>query len=153
MGRLELKQLMMFVTDGALTEGMLDQLMQVADVNKNGVIELNEFVTWLWNPTTGLFSRDVAPSKIPAAKSPGIVQALQEWFALHDLNNNRAIDYEEFAIARMLVFQDAKSEDLEDEFQRLDRHERSVVTWPDFLQEYARLLDAIPRPVEEKIKL
>mmetsp|Transcript_65607 Transcript_65607/g.182462 ORF Transcript_65607/g.182462 Transcript_65607/m.182462 type:complete len:593 (-) Transcript_65607:76-1854(-) len=149
----DLRRLMRFVTNGRIPDRTLEQLMQIADTNKSGCIELEEFVTWVFNPKTGMFGKDIEPSRIESSKCPAILDALREWFKVLDLNHNGFLDYEEFAIACLLLRSDMSVEEINEDFEALDANRNRKITLDEFLAVHTKLLDAIPRPVEEKVQL
>lgn len=151
--RAELARLMRFVTNGSITEPLIDKLMAAADTNGDGQIQLEEFISWIYDPKKGMFSRDVNPSSIHSSKSPAMVAALQEWFDVVDMNHNGVVEYEEFALACLTVNPEAKAKDIDADFNHMDANGNRAVTWPEFLVGYSQLLDAIPRPIEEKIQM
>eukprot|EP00929_Paragymnodinium_shiwhaense_P008741 TRINITY_DN112709_c0_g1_i1.p1 TRINITY_DN112709_c0_g1~~TRINITY_DN112709_c0_g1_i1.p1 ORF type:complete len:585 (+),score=104.12 TRINITY_DN112709_c0_g1_i1:148-1902(+) len=153
--RSELRLLMRFATDDEISESAIDKLMAAADMNKDGVINLEEFIAWIFNEKTGMLQQSIDPSRSLSLKSPFVVKALQDWFDVLDLNHNGSVEYEEFAVAKMLLNSDDNTWiDIDEEFATIggfsdDRR----LHWPEFQTEHCRLLDAIPRPLEEKVSL
>eukprot|EP00928_Gymnodinium_smaydae_P091131 TRINITY_DN74831_c0_g1_i1.p1 TRINITY_DN74831_c0_g1~~TRINITY_DN74831_c0_g1_i1.p1 ORF type:complete len:532 (-),score=85.90 TRINITY_DN74831_c0_g1_i1:304-1899(-) len=151
--RAELKLVMDFATDGAVLDADLDRLMDVADTNKSGCIELDEFARWTCSPQSGMFSGDIMPSRIAAVNNPIISELVHELFTLHDVSRNGFISYDDFAMTRMVLSEFVDTCDIEEEFWWLDRDQIGQVTWLVFSSEVCRLLDAIPRPIEDKVAL
>eukprot|EP00929_Paragymnodinium_shiwhaense_P046652 TRINITY_DN23745_c0_g1_i4.p1 TRINITY_DN23745_c0_g1~~TRINITY_DN23745_c0_g1_i4.p1 ORF type:complete len:437 (-),score=93.68 TRINITY_DN23745_c0_g1_i4:163-1473(-) len=71
------------------------------------------------------------------------------------MNRNGVIEYEEFAAAKLLVNRDKNTtEDIDEEFNWLQgASSEQKIRWNDFVNEYGRLLDGVPRPVEEKAEI
>lgn len=149
----EVRRLLRFVTDGAIDEEMVDRVMANADVDGNGAVDFDEFSNFIVDPSTGLFPKDVAPSRIDSGSSPAMVEALHNWFHVLDMNHNGSLDFEEFAVSRIAVQPNITIDEIDKDFSYLDISGDRRISWQEFLQEHLRLLEAIPRPIEEKVSL
>lgn len=151
--RAEMGRLLRFVLNGKFSEDLLEQLMSAADTNGDGVIDLEEFMQWIYDPEKGMFSKDVSPSQIQCSTSPTMVSALKTWFGVMDVNNNGYLEYEEFVLAAVMVNEDANIKDVTSDYVLMDKNPDRKIGLPEFLKSYGQLLDAIPRPIEEKTKI
>eukprot|EP00929_Paragymnodinium_shiwhaense_P046651 TRINITY_DN23745_c0_g1_i3.p1 TRINITY_DN23745_c0_g1~~TRINITY_DN23745_c0_g1_i3.p1 ORF type:complete len:421 (-),score=81.31 TRINITY_DN23745_c0_g1_i3:764-2026(-) len=153
--RSSLRRVMRFATNDDLPEEVLDMMMTAADANNDGMIQIDEFLWWVFDPRTGMLASDIDPSKMSARRFPMVINLLQEWFELLDMNRNGVIEYEEFAAAKLLVNRDKNTtEDIDEEFNWLQgASSEQKIRWNDFVNEYGRLLDGVPRPVEEKAEI
>lgn len=151
--RAEMSRIIRFVLNETCSEGFLDKLMLAADTNESGSIERDEFMTWLYDEEREAFRSEIKPSKISCAKSLGMVSALKKLFEAMDMNSNGKLEYEEFALAAKMADPDASLVDIASDFDILAESGNRKVTWECFLSSYSKLLDAIPRPVEEKVDM
>lgn len=137
----------------SFSEELLGKLMATADTNGDGEVDLQEFMDWIYDFDKAEFSKDVSPSMIPCAKSPSMVSALKRWFETIDMNRHGSIEYEEFALASVAFNSKITLNDIAADFGFLDINGNRKVTWTEFSGSYCQLLDAIPRPIEEKIEM
>jgi len=151
--RADLEWLMDFITDGSILDTEVDELMEAADRNKSGAIELDEFMLWLYNDRRSEYLQEIQPDAHGAGSDAQVLQALQEWFILIDVNGNGTLEFQELAVALMYTRPSITIRELEKHFQQLDPDGSGCVDWNEFLDEHVRLLDAIPRPMEEKLAL
>lgn len=151
--REEVRRVMLFVMDGNASEETVDRLMEVADADKDGVISIEEFYHWMFDQRNGIFASNCEPSKISAAHSPAIRAALQNWFNLLESNKKGFIDHDDFVKARLLVKKGADLKQIDEYFRYIDQGGNSKISWQEFYDEHVRLLDAVPRPLEEKLEM
>lgn len=149
----ELARLLRFVTDGNISNTEVESLISLADRNDDGFVNITEFMQWIFCPKARAVCGDVRPSIISATESPTMVRLLQEWFSLIDTNKNGFVEFEELAVSLMQTQDELSDELVKEEYNRLDLNGDRRVTWPEFLEAHARLIDAMPRPIEDKVKI
>mmetsp|Transcript_49694 Transcript_49694/g.118399 ORF Transcript_49694/g.118399 Transcript_49694/m.118399 type:complete len:485 (-) Transcript_49694:135-1589(-) len=148
--RSEVELIMNFITDGSITSKDVDALMAAADRNQSGDIDVDEFILWMYDVRNGNYIGDIQPPNKGTGSCADLLQALQDWFMHMDINGNGTLELEELAVAMMYSRPAVTNDQIWAAFQHLDPDGNGHVSWNEFLDEHVRLLDAIPRPIEEK---
>eukprot|EP00928_Gymnodinium_smaydae_P030695 TRINITY_DN22751_c0_g1_i2.p1 TRINITY_DN22751_c0_g1~~TRINITY_DN22751_c0_g1_i2.p1 ORF type:complete len:481 (-),score=50.14 TRINITY_DN22751_c0_g1_i2:196-1638(-) len=148
--RTDVRRLMRFVLgDQASTDECVDSMMKCAS-DDGTYIEFDQFFNWVYDSKNGFFNSSIEPSKIRVLQNSGLTALLHQWFNLYDQRRKGCFTFDDYVSVRLLVHETVDVRGVAEDFRNMDRCRRRKVYLQDFVAEVSRLLDAIPRPIDEK---
>lgn len=160
MSKLDMKKLLLSVCEDKWSGSDLDACFEKADLNKNGLIEYDEFLRWVLLPTSLIHPVD---SGVGVAYTD-VEAMLKPLYSVYDRDGSQGISKEEFVEVHTIL-QGAKTiRDEEEEtvssssmldehpntiFKRLDTNRDGIISFEEFVEWQRGVLDGSGLSTEE----